>query len=305
MDNVLRDTPRLLELLRLLEVDQVDRDAILLWREELTGADGERIDELAERLRAGIGDWFGVWDREVFSGDAGLDSRLGDNVLPLFALLATAPDVHAAHLRRGVPAELSWHALSDLGQQLRVCRRVHGVPSLATGPWLANAWSDGFAWLGRLQFELTRSPDGETVYGVHIPDTGPLLPDEVDAAFARAAHFFPEHYPEVRPLPRFFECDSWLLDPQVAAVVPGSNMALFQQRWDIVESAESDRSGLFFGFGIEPPRPGVTSDPAFLDTLPTGSRLHRGLVGIWRAGGHVMGCRGRLPLERLGLGPGQ
>ena len=305
MDNVVRDTARLRELMALLEVDPVDQDAIVLWREELTGGDGERIEELADRLRAGIGDWFGVWDRKVFAGGEGLDSRLGANVLPLFALLETAPDVHAAHLRRGIDESLSWHTLADLAQQLRVCRRAHGVPSFATGPWCANAWSDGFAWLGRLQFELTRSPDGETVYGVHIPDTGPLRPEDVDAAFARAARFFPAHYPELDSVPRYFECDSWLLDPQVAQLVPGSNMAHFQQRWDIVDSAESDRSGLFFGFGVEPPRPGVTAEPAFLDTLSTGSRLHRGMVGLWRSGGHVQSCRGRIPLERLGLRPGQ
>ena len=305
MDTVVPDTPRLRELMTLLDVDPVDQDAVVDWRDRLTDADLDRVADLSSRLRAGIGDWFGVWDRRVFSGGEGLDSRLGDNVLPLFALIATAPDVHAAHLRRGIDPARSWHTLGDLGQQLRVCRRVHGVPSLATGWWLANAWSDGFAWLGRLQFELTRSPDGEIVYGVHIPDTGPLLPDDVDAAFAEAARFFPEHYPEVRPVPRHFECDSWLLDPQLAAIVPGSNMARFQQRWDILESAESDRSGLFFGFGIEPPRPGVTADPRFLDTLPTGSRLHRGLVQLWRSGGHVMSCRGRVPLGPLGPGSGQ
>lgn len=305
MDTVVPDPARLRELMHLLDVDPVDQDAVLRWRGHLTGADLERIAVLSDRLRAGIGDWLGVWQREVFAGGEGIDSRLGHHVLPLFALIATAPDVHAAHRRRGIDSEQSWHTLSDLGQQLRVCRRVHGVPSLATGSWLANAWSDGFAWLGRLQFELTRSPDGEVVYGVHIPDTGPLLPEEVDAAFAEAARFFPQYYPEADPAPRFFECDSWLLDPQVAAAVPGSNMALFQQRWEIVESAESDRSGLFFGFGIEPAHPGVTADPAFLDSLPTGSRLHRGLVDLWRSGGHVMSCRGRVPLDRLGLRPGQ
>ncbi|MDA8440358.1 MAG: acyltransferase domain-containing protein [Propionibacterium sp.] len=292
------DETRLARILQLLEVDAADREATRRWRDRLTGDDRARIGVLASRLRDGIGDWLGVWDRRVFDGGEELDNRLGHGVLPLFALLLTAPDVHATHLRRGIDPALSWHTLSDLGQQMRVCRRVHGVASLATGGWLANAWSDGFAWLGRLQFELTRSPDGEVVYGVHIPDTGPLRAADVDAAFAWAVRFFADHYPEVHPPPRYFECDSWLLDPQLSRIVPGSNMAHFQQRWDIVESVESDRSGLFFGFGIEPPSPGVTADPRFLDTLPTGSRLHRGLVELWRSGGHVMSCRGRIPVDR-------
>lgn len=299
------DETRLARILHLLQVDPDDQEAARRWRERLGVDDRARIGVLAARLRAGIGDWLGVWDREVFAGGDGLDNRLGHGVLPLFALLLTAPDVHAAHLRRGIDPALSWHTLSDLGQQLRVCRRVHGVASLATGEWLANAWSDGFAWLGRLQFELTRSPDGEVVYGVHIPDTGPLRPDDVDAAFAGAVPFFAEHYPEARPAPRFFECDSWLLDPQLSRIVPGSNMAHFQQRWDIIASTASDRSGLFFGFGIEPDGPDVTADPGFLATLPTGSRLHRGLVDLWRSGGHVMSCRGRIPVDRSIRGTGQ
>ncbi len=299
------DDARLAGILRLLEVDPADREAIRRWRDQLTVADRDRITTIAGRLRAGIGDWFGVWERGVFAGGEGIDDRLGQGALPLFALLVTAPDVHAEHRRRRIDPTVSWHTLADLGQQMRVCRRVHGTASLATGGWLANAWSDGFAWLGRLQFELTRSPDGEVVYGVHIPDTGPLRPDEVDASFAWAMRFFAEHYPEVDPAPRFFECDSWLLDPQLSVIVPGSNMARFQQRWDIVGATESDRSGLFFGFGVEPDGPGVTADPGFLATLPTGSRLHRGLVELWRSGGHVMSCRGRIPLDRLVRGAGQ
>ena len=292
------DDAGLTRILELLEVDPDDREAITRWRDLLTADDRSRIDVLAGRLRAGIGDWFGVWDRAVFAGGEGIDDRLGVGVLPLFALLLTAPDVHAAHRRRGIDAGVSWHTLADLGQQLRVCRRVHGVPNLATGGWLANAWSDGFAWLGRLQVELTRAPDGEVVLGVHIPDTGALRPDEVDATLARARPFFAQHYPEVCPAPRYFECDSWLLDPQLTRIVPGSNMAHFQRRWRIIDCSESDRSGLFFGFGIEPERPGVTAEPGFLATLPTGSRLHRGLVELWRGGGHVMSCRGRIPVDR-------
>ena len=60
----------------------------------------------------------------------------------------------------------------------------------------------------------------------HIPQSGPMTPEAVDDAFSRARAFVAAHFPELRL--SSFTCDSWLLDPELAAALPTSNIAAFQ-----------------------------------------------------------------------------
>ena len=135
------------------------------------------IQDMAERLLPVIGrigdPWAGSlpwpWRSE------GTDSRYGAGVLEMFALLSSADDVRAYHASRGIGAEDSWRALSDLGQQVGVHRITYGAFGLHTHDWLRVAWSGALYWLGRLQFNLQRDPIvGDWVYSTHIPRTGPL-----------------------------------------------------------------------------------------------------------------------------------
>lgn len=129
---------------------------------------------------------------------------------------------------------------------------------------------------------------------MHIPATGPLDEESVSASLATAAELMPRSYPE-HPDVASFWCRSWLLDPQLPDLVPGSNVARFQQRWETWGAVENDRDGFFFAFDVEPD----PTRPPDLDTLPTGSRLHRALVELWRGGGHVQVAEGTIPVSRF------
>lgn len=255
-----------------------------------------RVRLLAARLQARIGDYFDPWEGEMFSdGDA--HHRLGRGVVPMCALLATADDVHEHHLSRGIAPEDSWRALSDLGQQVYKDRLVNGSTGLHNHGWLRGNWAGGHAWIGRLQFELTRSTLGrddaseEYVLSVHIPETGPLRPADCDEAFERAVEYFASHYPEYGPI-RHLVCHSWLLDPVLCDLVPGSNVDHFQRRWTNWACETADRDGYYFGFGIEPAA-GVDL-PYGLDALPSDTRLHTAMIGHWASGGHFSSCSGSI-----------
>ena len=60
-------------------------------------------------------------------------------LLPMLALLVTAPEVTAFHTQRGVPAEVSAATLSDLGQQVWVHRTTYGRFGLHTQGWLTRS----------------------------------------------------------------------------------------------------------------------------------------------------------------------
>ncbi len=116
----------------------------------------------------------------------------------------------------------------------------------------------------------------------HIPQTGPLTPEAVDASFARAHRFFGQYFPEYPTTD--LHCGSWLLDPQLVDGLPErSNMARFGRRWRLYgEPLAGDEDALFFTFH----RRGDVD----LNSLPRDTSLQRLIID------HLTG---RSPLARL------
>lgn len=277
-----------------LGIHAPDRDVVASWltavasdADDLAAVAGLRADVLLPGI--------GAWDRRDLPGfdDSVREHRLGAGVLPLCAFAATADDVIAHQQARGVRAATSVRTLNDLGQQVMKHRHVHGETGLHNQGWLRAVWSGGFLWLGRLQFEPTLSDLGvaggpkRRVLSVHIPQTGPLTPESVDAAFTAASDAYRRHYPDLGE-PAAFICDSWLLDAVLTELVPGTNLARFAQRWTTWECGEGDWSAAYFAFDIDTPGRGA-ADP---DTLPADSTLRRRLVEHWKSGGHIRCCLG-------------
>jgi len=288
---------------------------VLLERLGITGQDAEdllplldaavadeeilaEVTSTANRLRAAAGlDVPAVdLDADKARHDT-LQQRLapGEGLLPILALLVSTSTVRAWHAARGLGQAQSWHVLADLGQQMRVHRTGTDRLGLHQLGWVSGNWAGRLVHLGRLQFDLSRrrvdrlesgaertAEDEPTrwVVGTHIPATGPLDPDEVDASFDAAVAYFTANYPDLdadRPAgaPRFgheFTCDSWLLSDQFAEITgPESNLARFAARWEMIGSDPHGADGaLFFTFGKRPP-----TDPA---ALPRRTRLERGVA---------------------------
>ena len=232
-----------------------------------------RVERYAAELRAAIG------GRE----------RLEDwpAAEPLFyphVFLAALPDARAFHAERGIADEVSWATLADLGRVMRIHRGAKGEPGLDEENWLKLHWRGLLFELGRLQFDRWK----RDTLGVHIPVGGPLDPAAVDDALARARPFFDRHFPEDGY--RTAVCTSWLLDPQLAEVLPAdSNIVRFQRRFELLEEGayEGDEDVFKFVFRrVDPP----------LDELPQRTTLERALVAHLRAGGHWQVRKGRLQL---------
>lgn len=215
----------------------------------------------------------------------------GREDLAVLALLASVPEVRAEHARRRIPDAVSWDSLSDLGQQVSVNRRTHRRFGLDTYGWMRTAWSGGLMWLGRLEFVPKLSATG-WVLDTHIPASGPLTPEAVDASFAAAVPFFARHFPDCPATA--FSCTSWLLDPVIADLLPEtSNLVRFQQRWALAESGyRSDESVLYFAFNVR----SDPEDPIDPRTLTPTTSLQRAVVDHLAGGGHWSAWSGTVPL---------
>jgi len=217
--------------------------------------------------------------------------------------VALLPQVQAFHRARGIPDEVSWLTLADLGRNMALYRQKYGVGGLEVPYWIRLHFRGALYDLGRLQFEraklgkrtgraiteagLPYGP-GDAVLSVHIPEyCGPLAPEACDASFARAREFFPRYFPEESYAVAV--CHSWLLDEQLAEYLPqNSNIVRFGQRFrPAYRPDDSDADIIEFVFR----RPSAT-----LDQLPRRTTLERAVVDHIRSGRHWHGGVGWLLL---------
>ncbi|MFG1945368.1 acyltransferase domain-containing protein [Nonomuraea sp. NPDC048826] len=205
--------------------------------------------------------------------------------LYVYAFLALVDVVRGYHRDHGIPDEVSWATLADLGRNLAVDRRMRGEGWPVMQAWLTLHWRGGVYELGRLQYQR-----GDTL-GIHIPETGPLAPEAVDASLEQARAFFPRHFPAEKHTR--FSCGSWLLDLQLAEYLPAdSNIVRFQRRFELEpyeppEGIDPDLEALRFVFR-------TLSTP--VEELPRRTVLQRAILDHWMAGGHWRWRRGYFPV---------
>jgi len=115
---------------------------------------------------------------------------------------------------------------------------------------------------------------GDPVLDIHIPARGKMDIAACDESFAQAMTFFPRYYPE--HVFKAFTCGSWLVDPQLAQQMPGSNMAHFAQRYHHLP-ADGANDGQVYDLGLGGRCP--------LDKAPKDTTLRRILVEHMGKGG--------------------
>jgi hypothetical protein len=257
----------LFDLLAIADDDRDDCRAVL--------DDGRDVGPLVAALERSLGSF----------GEVPVEGGSTDPLAWLHAYLLFTPTLVAWHRDHSIPDEVTRATLADLGRHVAISRRVTGGFSFQTWDWLQHHLTGQLFALGRLQFELRRS--GRAVDGVmsaddwtlaaHIPEAGPLSPALVDESFDRAREFFPGHFPE-RPV-RVVTCDSWMLDPYLAATIgPRSNTGAFARRFTpIGPPTEGDTEALYFVFR--------TRDLGRVGELPRETSLQRVVLERIDAGG--------------------
>jgi len=125
------------------------------------------------------------------------------------------------------------------------------------------------------QWEKAAVP-GDSLLAVHIPRQTRFSPESVDKDFREAMALARKMYPEFAPIIGY-SCDSWLLDPNLEAIVgPESNIVKFGARFSRhpVKSAGRHVFSFVFPAGIER-----------YEDLPENTRLERGLKQLYLSGG--------------------
>lgn len=201
-------------------------------------------------------------------------------------------------------------ALAEDGMRFRADGQFDGANSVydVEGAWTSEytedtaevrgyaVSADGYAVRRPLSLPLAEwkpvLTPGDPVLGVHIPAIGPLEPEACAASFAWAEAFFPEHFPE--HVFRAFDCNSWLLDSQLAEyLAPESNIVRFQNMFALLPAPEASDA--------QPVERVFDNRFASIASAPQETSLQRHFVAHMRAGRHWRNALGvRFPENRAG-----
>jgi hypothetical protein len=197
--------------------------------------------------------------RELVRSPHPLPDELGvfaDGDALVAALAAVGGDACTRHRELGIDEAVTRATLQDVGRK----HRLYGAASVL--PWIVGLLRADVVELGRLQVERRRGRHG---HALHIPETGPLQPTAVDESLARAREFTGA---------TAFSCESWLLDPRLQHGLPGSNIAAFAARFEIVEpgapstAASADAAKFVFRRSLADVRtPGAVTSRTRLEQL--------------------------------------
>ncbi|TMG50253.1 MAG: hypothetical protein E6H89_11275 [Chloroflexi bacterium] len=240
----LPDRPYLPAIFERLAIDESDRHEVLAaWPSPET--DPETWRSLRRAYHTLVADMGGYAPLQL-PGPVTESTPLGRYFF-VYVYLAALADVRRFHLQRGIPDDISWATLSDLGRNLKRDRLLLGDGGLRTSGWLTLHFRGSIYQLGRLQF------------------------NRVNIRAAHVADAFREGEPTL--------CTSWLLDPQLAEyLAPDSNIVRFGRRFTLVgDGYDGDADVLRFVFHRIAPR---------IDDLPQRTTLERAIVAHLRAGSH-------------------
>lgn len=165
----------------------------------------------------------------------------------LLFFMCLSQEAHKRYQEKNISEQIYFDSMCDLKWKLFECYHRFQIWGSFVAWWFPRFFELETFALGRLQFELVRfghhyekngfvlTPE-DTVINVHIPSSGPLLHDEVIAAYEKAKEFFADSF-AYRPIP--FVCDSWLLFPKHREILGDkSNIVQFLNDFDLIETRE-------------------------------------------------------------------
>lgn len=211
-------------------------------------------------------------------------------ILPVFVCAYLAPFALKKNSERGIPREITVNTLKDINIWIENCRISDKIQGLKGLGWLKLHYTGELFRIGRLQFVLATSTDitqtAQTVIDTHIPQGEPLKKEDCLASFAAAETFFAAYFPKEKP--QCFTCCSWLLNPNLAQILPSnSNIVEFMRLWTPVCTTQDGKSSQaierVFGNGF-------TIDN--LDDVPQNSTLQRALKKYLLSGGVLDATKG-------------
>ena len=185
-------------------------------------------------------------------------SGLAVSTVELLIQLRAAEPLKGIYKGKGYAEKLYWDTMMDLQYKLKECYEVYGIWGTVAAEWQSGFFRCKMFQLGRLQYEPIGLPieeykgykQGDTVYNLHIPSSGPMTEESVMASLKTAYEFFRLQLNDgILPV----HLHSWLIYPPHYAVYPeGGNLRKFYDLFDVFEPVERPKNPYLWRiFGVE------------------------------------------------------
>ncbi|MCI5778702.1 MAG: acyltransferase domain-containing protein [Lentisphaeria bacterium] len=210
------------------------------------------------------------------------------------AAFFAAPKIPEFFAEYGFPERVMLETMTDLVVWLRNEKKHRGICGLnvRAWEWQVELYRARVTRHGRLEcnsewiYNRETLKDaagnvllrpGDAVINLHIPEDGPMRMEDCFASMRRMVDFFAKYRPQVDW--KGFLCESWLLDRQLRAMLPGhSNIVKFQDLGPHYPVHET-RDSVFRIFGTP------EADP---EAVPNPTSLQRNAAKFIREGGRFM-----------------
>lgn len=208
-------------------------------------------------------------------------------LITLYPILAALPLMRAWHAEHGIGPAQSRLVCADIGEKLRLNRRLYGEPGLDVAFWFSTHVRGSLYQLGRLQFAVETGMGGYRL-GIHIRgEGGRFSPQACEDAVKEALDFFPETFGHWFPAEKQVKlnCTSWMLDPRLNDWLgEESNVARFGDFFTLTKpgsDAERNARKDLWRFVYETPDSAVE-----LADLPRSSRMQHRIAEAMESGVH-------------------
>ncbi|KAA9008658.1 hypothetical protein F4V43_00570 [Paenibacillus spiritus] len=198
-------------------------------------------------------------------------------------MLLRAAEAYKEYEQRGIGKEIYTDTMKFCTRFVEEHYKVYGTYAFTWGWWFPRQISLREFRIGALEYEMTEQ-EGKKVIHIHIPADADLGRESLRQSYADARAFFANYYPEYGMSD--IVCDSWLLSPVLAKLLPeNSKIAGFQRAFDLLRVDPANDSSIRWVYGR-------TDIPP--DQLPELTSLQKKMKVLLAEGGSVGAAYGRL-----------
>ncbi len=222
---------QLSELCRLIDLPAEMTQPVLAFDQTY---DPAPLDHLTPRLRQRPN-----WESAVKD----LQALLGDDpagVKILACLLRCALQTHQAYIERGLPDRIFIDTMKFFSRFVRFHHEVYGTHAFTWAWWVPRQLSLNEFRIGSLEYEIVETADTRRLL-VHIASDSDLSTPGLRESYLHARRFFAEYFPACADTP--MECESWMLCPVLAELLPPHSRVLGFQRAFTVHGVDAENPG--------------------------------------------------------------
>lgn len=212
----------------------------------------------------------------------------GDGVEELTAQLLTALQNREDGPWENIPEPIWVDTMKCFSRFVGEHHRSLGRHGFDRGFWTTRQVGAKLFRIGQLEYEL-KEEDGKKTIDLHIPSDARMDMGLLDESVARAREFLKEYFPDWAE--ESMECESWLLSPVLASLLPeNSNILSFQRAFEIISQDPEPQDVLEWVFRLTQGQQETTP----LEALPEETCLQRSMKAFLLSGGKVGVAQGRL-----------